>query len=199
MITDFDVLSIRLEADFKPFEDALARLDDRLGGAVRSLSGDFDAVFEQMGRRLNRTFEDVIRSGKISFQDLKATALAVLGDIASAIIRAGLDWIGSLGGGGLGGLLGGGLLNRGLGALFGRASGGPVNAGLPFVVGEKGPELFVPRSPGGILPHGRAANAGGATITVNIFGAQNAEQIRQSGAQVGAAVSRALARSQRNL
>jgi phage-related minor tail protein len=198
MITDFDVLSIRLEADFKPFEDALARLDDRLGSAARTISGDFDAVFEQMGSRLSRTFEDVIRTGKISFQDLKATALQVLSDIASAIIRAGLDRIGGLGGCSFGGGLGG-LLNRGLGALFGRASGGPVNAGLPFVVGEKGPELFVPRSPGGILPHGRAASAGGATITVNIFGPQNAEQIRQSGAQVGAAVSRALARSQRNL
>ena len=34
-----------------------------------------------------------------------------------------------------------------------RAKGGPVNSGQPYLVGEKGPELFVPNSNGGILPH----------------------------------------------
>ena len=35
-----------------------------------------------------------------------------------------------------------------------REMGGPVNAGQPYVVGEKGPELFVPRNSGGIVPNG---------------------------------------------
>lgn len=35
--------------------------------------------------------------------------------------------------------------------LFGRANGGPVNAGRPYMVGERGPELFVPGSNGGIM------------------------------------------------
>ena len=38
--------------------------------------------------------------------------------------------------------------------LEGREMGGPVNAGQPYVVGEKGPELFVPRNSGGIVPNG---------------------------------------------
>ena len=33
-----------------------------------------------------------------------------------------------------------------------RAMGGPVNAGRPYLVGENGPELFVPRNAGGIVP-----------------------------------------------
>ena len=37
--------------------------------------------------------------------------------------------------------------------LEGREKGGPVNAGQPYVVGEKGPELFVPRNAGGIVPN----------------------------------------------
>jgi len=37
--------------------------------------------------------------------------------------------------------------------LEGREKGGPVNAGQPYVVGEKGPELFVPRNAGGIIPN----------------------------------------------
>jgi TP901 family phage tail tape measure protein len=33
-----------------------------------------------------------------------------------------------------------------------RENGGQVNAGRPYLVGEKGPELFVPRNSGGIIP-----------------------------------------------
>jgi hypothetical protein len=33
-----------------------------------------------------------------------------------------------------------------------RAMGGPVNAGRPYLVGENGPELFIPRNAGGIIP-----------------------------------------------
>lgn len=34
-----------------------------------------------------------------------------------------------------------------------RANGGPVNAGQPYIVGERRPELFVPDQPGTILPY----------------------------------------------
>lgn len=43
-----------------------------------------------------------------------------------------------------------------------RASGGPVSAGQPYVVGEKQPELFVPQSSGTILP----SLGGGTNITI---------------------------------
>jgi len=35
--------------------------------------------------------------------------------------------------------------------LFGKAGGGPVNAGRPYMVGERGPEMFIPGSNGGIM------------------------------------------------
>jgi TP901 family phage tail tape measure protein len=35
-----------------------------------------------------------------------------------------------------------------------RAMGGPVNANRPYLVGENGPEIFVPRNSGGIIPGG---------------------------------------------
>jgi len=47
------------------------------------------------------------------------------------------------------------------GAPAARASGGPVYAGQPYVVGEQGPELFVPRLSGQILPNGKSDSAGG--------------------------------------
>ena len=47
-------------------------------------------------------------------------------------------------------------------SIQGRASGGPVSAGRPYIVGERGPELFVPGSSGGIVPNG--AMMGGMTV-----------------------------------
>jgi hypothetical protein len=44
----------------------------------------------------------------------------------------------------------------------GRASGGPVNAGTTYMVGEQGPELFTPRASGTIIP-----NQGGP-VTIQI-------------------------------
>lgn len=51
-----------------------------------------------------------------------------------------------------------------LGDLFGgaRAKGGPVDPSKFYVVGEKGPELFVPDGPGTIIPNGARAAPMGA-------------------------------------
>ena len=43
-----------------------------------------------------------------------------------------------------------------------RAMGGPVNAGRPYLVGENGPEIFVPRNSGGIIPGYQQGGAVGA-------------------------------------
>jgi len=50
-----------------------------------------------------------------------------------------------------------------------RAQGGPVNSGSPYMVGEKGPELFVPHSSGSIVPNGAMGSSGGGAggVTVN--------------------------------
>jgi hypothetical protein len=50
-----------------------------------------------------------------------------------------------------------------------RAEGGPVGAGGAYVVGEKGPELFVPSSSGSIVPNGAMGSSGGGSggVTVN--------------------------------
>ena len=45
-----------------------------------------------------------------------------------------------------------GRLGRVTSGRPGRASGGPVAAGQPYIVGEKRPELFVPNTAGRIVP-----------------------------------------------
>jgi hypothetical protein len=58
--------------------------------------------------------------------------------------------------------------------MGGLQSGGPVQAGVPYIVGERGPELFVPSSSGQVLSHGDTSNAlqaggaAGGAIIVNL-------------------------------
>lgn len=58
---------------------------------------------------------------------------------------------------------------------IGRAGGGPVTAGMPYVVGERGPEWFVPRTSGTIIPNGGGSGAAGGTryvIPVHVNGSR---------------------------
>lgn len=71
--------------------------------------------------------------------------------------------------------IGGGAIDFVKGILPGRASGGPVVGRTPYIVGEQGPELFVPNSSGNIIPNGALAGVGGysqpiyVTISNNTF------------------------------
>ena len=47
-----------------------------------------------------------------------------------------------------------------------RAAGGPVSASSPYIVGEKGPEWFVPNRSGIVLPHGSGPGGGGGVNSV---------------------------------
>ena len=48
-----------------------------------------------------------------------------------------------------------------------RANGGPVNAGTPYIVGEKGPEIVVPGRSGVVVPNDKIGMGGGETIVIN--------------------------------
>lgn len=98
----------------------------------------------------------------------------------------------------------GGLLSGVLGAAGGLfqgffAGGGDVVAHRPAMVGELGPELFIPRTPGRIVPN---AHLGGTThhnhIAIDARGASNPAQVeaavhRAMGAYLPAAVSASVA------
>ena len=53
-------------------------------------------------------------------------------------------------------------------AMFGggMATGGPVSAGTAYMVGERGPEMFLPKTNGSIVPNNAL---GGANVTVNVI------------------------------
>lgn len=88
----------------------------------------------------------------------------------------------------------GGFLSSIFGNMFGgaRADGGPVAAGSAYLVGERGPELFVPRQAGNIVPNG-----GGMAVynTFTINGPTDRRSQQQIASEVGAAVDRAMRRN----
>ena len=63
-------------------------------------------------------------------------------------------------------LSGGSLFGTALSFLSGKASGGSVQKGQPYMVGERGAELFVPNQSGQIQQSARGGSGGGST-TVN--------------------------------
>lgn len=81
-----------------------------------------------------------------------------------------------------------------------RAGGGPVSPRHAYLVGERGPEMFVPGASGAIAPiEGQArATTLRPSVTLNV-NTNDAASFMRGEAQIAAAMMRALARSRRNL
>jgi hypothetical protein len=181
-----DELVVKVRADTGGF---MAGVDDM----QRTLDGPFAAGLERAGSGLQRALGRALADGKLGFDDLKRIALSVLADISQQALRMDLGAI--FGGGGGGGQLFSGLLG-GLLGLPGRATGGSVSAGRAYMVGERGPELFVPTAAGRVETGARGGGA--VTVNVNVAAPRDAGPalMRQTGNQVARAVARALQRAQ---
>ena len=132
--------------------------------------------FDEIGEAIESSIKNNLRDAITGAQSFGQAMTNVLNRIRDKIIDAQLDrLIGgfskSFGAGASGGERKGlgGFLGNILGGLF-RENGGPVKAGQPYIVGERQPELFVPRTSGTILPS--VPTGGGGTtnnmITVNV-------------------------------
>ena len=90
-------------------------------------------------------------------------------------------------------------INNPLG-IMPKALGGPVSSGRPYLVGERGPEMFVPGAQGNIVPNN--AMGGGANVVVNVDASGsnvegNADQASQLGKVIGIAVQQELVKQKR--
>ena len=86
--------------------------------------------------------------------------------------------------------------------FLGFANGGRPPVGRPSIVGENGPELFVPGRAGTIIPNHQLGGGGGANVVVNVDASGtsvegNEGQSRQLGALIGAAVQTEIIKQQR--
>jgi hypothetical protein len=72
-----------------------------------------------------------------------------------------------------------------------RANGGRVTGGMPYLVGEMGPELFMPGRGGNIVPNDQL-RGGGTSIVINVTAGMGT-----NGAQVGEQIVNAIKRYER--
>lgn len=156
----------------------LTELQQKTADFAGQLQNTFGDVFYNI---MQGNFKDIGTMFKQMLDKMVAEALAanlaraLFGDFARTGSVSGsgggllTSIMGSLGGSGWGGLIGG---------MF-RAEGGPVSAGQPYIVGEKRPELFVPRTSGTILPDTSAlAMAGGNSVQLSITAMDSQDVIR---------------------
>ena len=173
---------------------------------IAAMRGAFDATlvdgFRGAGDVLERGLLGALRQGRLGFEDLRRMAFQVIDQIAARALQAGLDRllggggaVGSPGGGiggGVGQLLGGLLAGSG---LPGRATGGPVAPGRGYLVGERGPEVFVPTASGRVEP-GVASRPRDVRVSITLPPSRGTETpiaMARSSRQLASAVRRALA------
>ncbi|MEY3268268.1 MAG: hypothetical protein RL480_1028 [Pseudomonadota bacterium] len=185
--TELDTLVIRVRADTAGFMAGV-------GDIRRELDGPLAQGVDRAGSGIERALARAAVTGKFGFEDLRRVALSALADIAAGALRTD---IGALFGGS--GSLAGALTSS-IGSLFGgvpgRATGGPVTSGSAYIVGERGPELFVPTAAGRVetMAGGRG---GPVSVTINVAAARDATPalMQQTGTQVARAVRQALQRA----
>lgn len=134
-------------------KEGVLKLSDQLQ-TLRSIN---QSVFSNMGSAI----DNFVRTGKFAFKDF---ARSVIQDIIAIQLKAQATKLLGMAFGGFGNIFGGGAgpvelsgATTYIGPAF--AEGGSPPVGVPSLVGEKGPELFVPRTAGTIIPNNQIANA----------------------------------------
>lgn len=185
MDEEIERLVVSVRADTASFARDVGTMRGELEGPLVAGAG-------RAGFMIDNALAKALRTGKLGFDDLKRVALSAMEQIAQASLR-GL-FSPSTGGAGGASLINGlgGLITSVLG-LPGRATGGPVSAGRGYVVGERGPELFVPSTGGRIE---QVANGGVRDVRVAIAiqtpAPSDPQVLRQSSRQVARAIRSAL-------
>ena len=141
-------------------------------------------IFKEIGDSIATGISDALHDAVMGARTLGEAARAIVNDLASSLLRLGINT----------------LLSRSFGGIFsnlpGLANGGRASAGRSYLVGERGPEIFTPKSSGTVIPNNQIGGAGGGivnNINVNVSaeGMQsNANEDR--GKELGVALASAI-------
>ena len=144
-------------------------------GPAQEAADELAGAFERAGERIARALGVAALGGEGAFKRMVKVVLEELAKIA-------LQQIFSRAGNGF--------------SFFGaRAGGGGVNVGGAYLVGERGPELFVPRQAGEVTP----PIGGAVAVHFHLAAGADAGAIARHQGQIAAAIARAVAYGRRNL
>jgi len=209
--------------------DAQKTDPDRLDDAIKAIQGQINtlmdpvnqliALSESLGNSFAESFRGIV-DGSMSAREalanlfqrtadhfLDMAAQMIAAQIKMQILGIGLNFLGGGVGGGASSVPSSAYGDMSIagpsffsgGMIPGFANGGRPPVGRPSIVGERGPELFVPRTAGTIVPNHAM---GGANVTVNVDASGSSVQgdgpsAQQLGKAIGAAVQAELIKQKR--
>lgn len=164
-----------LENSISEVNVAFRKIDDATEKKIKQQGEKNRIIYEQVvslsGSAFNDLF-DALRNGENAFKafgnSVKETLFSVVQQIlTTAATAAILSFIFPTGLGGVKGF--GGFFNN----LLGFADGGKPPVGRPSIVGERGPELFIPDVSGTIIPNNRMSSFSGRPAFASSMGGRS--------------------------
>ena len=153
-----------LDTERKRFENSL-----RLQQELERVNSLYQGIADTVQSGLVDAIEGAINGTKT----LGEVARSVFAQIQRSLISFGVNAF-------LGGL-------PGIGGFF-RANGGPVSTGKSYMVGERGPEMFVPNTGGRIVPNSDMGSSTNVVVNVDASGS-NVEGDEEEGRELGRLIS----------
>jgi len=170
----------QMQAKITSFKDSIKSVGESMADVViKGIKGMEDALV------------NFVMTGKLAFKDL---ANSIIKDMIRIAIQQTItapfsDFIGGMFSGGK---------NTGPSIQpapkLKRAMGGPVSAGQSYYVGERGMEIFTPRSSGHITPNHKLGGSTSVVVNVDAKGGSQVEGNEMQAAALGRAISAAVTR-----
>jgi hypothetical protein len=163
---NFDTFVEAAKNLFLPIFNGIRSAFNSIKASVMENKEEFTALFNFLKNYVAPFLGGALRIAIVGI----GTVISTVVDLVASLVRGFQSLISF--GQRVGGVIGsvGGFLGFG----GNRAMGGSVSANTAYVVGERGPELFVPQGSGTIIPNNRMGG-GGTTINLTVNGAIDAE------------------------
>jgi len=148
------------------------------------IAKEINGAFKQIGEDIGTGITDALVGAIEGTRTLGEAAKSIINDLASSLLRLGINMA-------LTGLFGG----TKFGSFLGFANGGRPPVGKPSIVGERGPEIFVPRSAGTIIPNNKIGGSGGVVNNINVSvdaGGMQSDASENRGKELGVALASAI-------
>lgn len=145
-------------------QQALETFNVQIEDSAKKLKESYDSVWGNMASAI----DNFVKTGKLSFKDL---AKSIIQDLIAIQLKAQATGlmnmlINSFTGGG-GSQPATTMSQENYAQISGFASGGEPPVGKVSMVGENGPELFIPKTAGTIIPNNALSGMGGTTNVTN--------------------------------